>query len=128
MAALVKPAMPLATSLMGAVAAAGVQAQRLASLCQGTSQSGGSGRGHGSGESESRCGGAAPAAPPGLDALDTAALTGFGVDDEDMSHTRVLFSSGFRELWTKFSVVCPKALCSSIADFTEKAKRGAKLL
>ena len=64
----------------------------------------------------------------GLDALDTAALTGFGVDDEDMSHTRVLFSSGFRELWTKLSAVCPKALCSSIADFTEKAKRGAKLL
>ena len=64
----------------------------------------------------------------GLDALDTAALTGFGVDDEDMSRTRVLFSSGFRELWTKLSVVCPKALCSSIADFTEKAKRGAKLL
>ena len=112
----------------GAVTAAGVQAQLLAGLRQGTGQGGGVAGAVGQ---EGQGLDVVPLTQllrQGLDALDAAALTGFGVDDEDMSHTRVLFSSGFHGLWTKLAAACPKALFQSIADFTEKAKRGTKFL
>ena len=75
----------------GAVAAAGVQAQFLAGLCQGAGQGGGVAGAVGE---EGQGLDVVPLAQllrHGLDALDTAALAGFGVDDEDMSHTRFSF-------------------------------------